>query len=57
MLIKEDSELTTERLLLVVIAVMAIFAFLDLLMQLFYPTISAHCRNHPPPHRWGCYYW
>lgn len=35
MLIKEDSELTTERLLLVVIAVMAIFAFLDLLMQLF----------------------
>ena len=35
MLIKENSELTTERLLLVVIAVMAIFAFLDLLMQLF----------------------
>lgn len=35
MLITEESELTTERLLLLVVAVMAIFAFLDLLIQLF----------------------
>ncbi|MFD2395603.1 hypothetical protein ACFSSF_19655 [Dietzia aerolata] len=35
MLVTEDSELTVERLLLLILAVMAIFAFLDLLMQLF----------------------
>lgn len=35
MLVTEESELTTERLLLLIIAIMAIFAFLDLLLQLF----------------------
>lgn len=35
MLVTETSELTTERLLLLIVAIMAIFAFLDLLVQLF----------------------
>lgn len=35
MLVTETSELTTERLLLLIVAIMAIFAFLDLLIQLF----------------------
>lgn len=35
MLVTGESELTVERLLLLIISVMAIFAFLDLLMQLF----------------------